>query len=81
MWQTRGGEAQGSSQLESPNRSPRHLSANRESSPVTMCACQLSARTAAIASPSGAGRVQRTTPHQGQGKRARSSQPPLPARP
>jgi hypothetical protein len=42
-WQSRGGEAQGSSQLESPNRSPRHLPANRESSPIAMCACQPSA--------------------------------------
>ena len=43
MWQTRGGEAQGSCQLESPNRSPRHLPANRESPPIAMCACQPSA--------------------------------------
>gem|GEM_PF-3988634 len=43
MWQTRGGEAQGSCQLESPNRSPRHLSANRELSPIAICACQPSA--------------------------------------
>jgi hypothetical protein len=42
-WQVRGGEAQGSCQLESPKRSPRHLSANRELSPVPMCACQPSA--------------------------------------
>ncbi len=51
MWQTRGGEAQGSCQLESPNRSPRHLSANRELSPIAICACQPSARAAATASP------------------------------
>jgi hypothetical protein len=50
-WQTRGGEARWPAQLESPNRSPRHLPADREPEPACHVCLSAVCRSAATASP------------------------------